>query len=142
MVKINPYLNFNGDTEKAFNFYKSVFGGEFTALERFKDVPSSEQPMPKNEGERIMHIALPIGDGNTLMASDISEGMGMKLTQGNNVYLSLHPDTIEESERLFNELSRGGKIEMKFEKMFWGAYYGSLTDKFGVQWMINYQEKK
>lgn len=141
-MKINPYLNFNGKTEEAFNFYKSVFGGEFNALQRFKDVPNSEQPMPKEEGDRIMHISLPIGDGNFLMASDISEGMGMKLAPGNNVYLSLHPESLEESERLFNELSKDGKIEMKFIKMFWGDYFGSFTDKFGVQWMINYGEKK
>src|SRR3989339_2109027 len=124
-IKINPYLNFNGNTEEAFNFYKSVFGGEFAALQRFKDMPPGEQPMPAGEGERIMHIALPIGDGNMLMGTDISECMGMKLIPGNNVYLSLHPDTKEESERLFNGLSKGGKIEMKFEKMFWGAYFGS-----------------
>ena len=139
-MKLNAYLNFNGKTDEAFKFYKSVFGGEFSALQRFKDIPNSEKPMPKGEGERIMHVALPLGDGNTLMGSDISEGMGMKLNPGNNVYLSLHPDTKSEAERLFNELSKGGKIEMAFQKMFWGAYYGAFTDKFGIQWMVNYAE--
>ena len=142
MFKVNPYLNFNGKTEEAFNFYKSVFGGEFTALQRFKDIPASEQAMPEVEGERIMHVSLPIGEGTTLMGTDISEGMGMSLTQGNNVYLSLHPDSKEEAERLFKQLSAGGKVEMPLEKMFWGAYFASFTDKFGVGWMINYEEGK
>ena len=142
MIVLNPYLNFNGNTEKAFYFYKSVFGGEFSSLQRFKDVPSSEEPMSKNEEDRIIHIALPIGKGNLLMGSDISEVRGMKLTPGNNVYISLHPDTKKEAERLFNELSDGGKIEMKFQKMFWGAYYGSFADKFGIRWMVNFEEKK
>ena len=142
MLRVNPYLNFNGKTEEAFNFYKSVFGGEFATLQRFKDIPASEQPMPKGEGERIMHVSLPIGEGTTLMGTDISEGMGMSLTQGNNVYLSLHPDSKEEAERLFKQLSVGGKVEMPLGKMFWGAYFASFTDKFGVEWMINYEEGK
>ena len=142
MLRVNPYLNFNGKTEEAFNFYKSVFGGEFSALQRFKDIPASEQTMPEGEGQHIMHVALPIGEGTVLMGSDISEGMGMSLTQGNNIYLSLHPASKEEAERLFKELSAGGKVEMPFEKMFWGAYFASFTDKFGVEWMINYEEGK
>ncbi|MCR4264524.1 MAG: VOC family protein [Candidatus Roizmanbacteria bacterium] len=141
MITINPYLNFNGKTEEAFNFYKSVFGGEFTGLQRFRDLPKSEQSMPENEGDRIMHISLAIGKGNMLMGTDISEGMGMKLTTGNNVHLSLHPETKEEAERLFKELSAGGKVEMPFEKMFWDDYFGSFADKFGVQWMVNFKEK-
>ncbi len=141
-MKINPYLNFDGQTEEAFTFYKSVFGGEFNGLQRFKDIPSEEQPMPDGEGERIMHISLPIGDGNYLMGSDISEKMGMKLSKGNNVYISLHPESMEEAERIFNALSEGGTIEMKFEKMFWGDHFGSFTDKFGVQWMVNYHEEE
>ena len=141
MMKINPYLNFNGQSEEAFKFYRSVFGGEFSALQLFKEIPASEQPMPKEEGNRIMHIALPIGDGNHLMGSDISEKMGMKLTAGNNMYISLHPTSREEGERLFNQLSKGGKIEMKFEKMFWGDWFGSFTDKFSVAWMINYHKE-
>src|SRR3989338_9202247 len=107
MMKINPYLNFNGQSEEAFKFYRSVFGGEFSALQLFKEIPASEQPMPKEEGNRIMHIALPIGDGNHLMGSDISEKMGMKLTAGNNMYISLHPTLKEE---------RGKKIYYIFQK--------------------------
>ena len=141
MIKINPYLNFAGNTEEAFNFYKSVFGGKFTQVQRFKDIPKSEQPMPESETERIMHIALPIGDDTVLMGSDISEKMGMKLTVGNNNYISLHPDSKKDAERLFKKLSSGGKVEMPLAKMFWGAYFASFADKFGVLWMINYEEK-
>ncbi|OGY49283.1 MAG: glyoxalase [Candidatus Buchananbacteria bacterium RIFCSPHIGHO2_02_FULL_39_17] len=141
-MKLNPYLNFNGNAEEAMNFYKSVFGGEFSALQRFKEVPDSEQPMPESEGNRIMHVALPIGKDVVLMGSDISEKMGMKLNQGNNMYISLHPDTKEEAERLFQTLSEDGNIEMKFQKMFWGAWFASFTDKYGVQWMVNYEEKQ
>ena len=138
-MKLNAYLNFDGKTEEAFNFYKSIFGGEFSALQRFKDAPGQEKPMSKGEGERILHVALPLGDGNTLMGSDIWKGMGM-LNPGNNVNLSLHLDAKEEAERIFRELSKGGKVEMAFQKMFWGAYYGAFTDKFGIQWMVNYAE--
>ena len=109
-------------------------------LQRFKEMPAGEQPMPEDEGERIMHVSLPIGE-TVLMGTDTSEASGMKLNVGNNVYLSLHPDTKEEGERLMTALGEGGKIEMPFEKMFWGAYFGSLVDKFGVQWMVNFDEK-
>jgi PhnB protein len=139
-IKVNPYLNFNGTTEEAFNFYRSIFGGDFVGVQRFKDMPPSEQPMPENEGNRIMHIALPIGETTVLMGTDISESMGQKLLMGNNVYISIHTESMGEAQRLFNALSEGGNVEMPLSKMFWGAYFASLTDKFGVQWMINYQE--
>lgn len=138
-MRINPYLNFNGQTEEAFNFYKSVFGGEFSMIQRFNEMPAGEQPMPANEAERIMHVSLPIGE-TVLMGTDISEASGMTLTPGNNVYLSLHPDSKEEGERLMAALAEGGKVEMPFAKMFWGAWFGSLTDKFGVRWMVNFGE--
>ena len=141
VIKINPYLNFNGDTEAAFNFYKSVFGGEFTALQRFKEMPSSEQPMPESEGELIMHVALPIGEGAVLMGSDISESMGQKLIIGNNNYISMHLEDRKEAERLYNELSAGGDIEMPLATMFWGAWFAAFSDKFGVRWMIDFEEK-
>lgn len=141
-MKLNPYLNFDGKAEEAFNFYKSVFGGEFSALQRFKDIPRSEQPMPKDEGNLILHVALPLGDGSTLMGSDIPKGMGMRLSKGNNVHLSLHPTTKKEAERLYTELSKGGKVGMEFQKMFWGAWYGAFTDKFGIQWMVNFEEAR
>ena len=137
MASINPYLNFNGNTEEAFNFYKSVFGGEFLSLMRFKDNPDCGQ-MSESDKERIMHIALPIGKSDAIMATDSLESMGQKLTIGNNFYIALAPDSKEEAERLFNGLSAGGKIEVPLQDMFWGAYFGAFADKFGVQWMVNY----
>lgn len=141
-MKVNPYLNFNGNTEQAFKFYKSVFGGEFNSVMRFKDMPPGEPKFPEKEAERIMHISLPIGDGFYLMGSDTTEMMDTPFVQGNNLYISLHPDSLKEGERLFKALSEGGVIEMPFSKAFWGAYFGSFTDKFGVKWMINYEESK
>lgn len=141
MPAINPYLNFNGNTEAAFNFYKSVFGGEFMALMRFKDNAECAQ-LAESDKDRIMHIALPIGNGNVLMGTDALESMGPKLTFGNNFYICLSPESKEEAERLFNGLSAGGKIEMPLQDMFWGAYYGSFADKFGVQWMVNYEKNR
>ncbi len=139
-MKINPYLNFNGNTEEAFNFYKSVFGGEFGALMRFKDMPEGDSKMPEVEGERIMHIALPLGEA-MLMGTDASESMGQKVVFGNNSYISIHPDTLEEAQRIFDQLSAGGKVEMPLQKQFWGSYFASFADKFGVQWMVNYDDK-
>jgi PhnB protein len=141
MAAINPYLNFNGNTEEAFNFYKSVFGGEFLTIMRFKDNAECGQ-MAEADKERIMHIALPIGNGDVLMATDSLESMGQKLTAGNNFYIAIAPESKEEAEKLFNGLSAGGKIEMPLQDMFWGAYYGSFTDKFGVQWMVNYDKNR
>jgi PhnB protein len=141
MATVSPYLNFNGNTEEAFNFYKSVFGGEFLALMRFKDNPQCDQ-MSEADKDRIMHIALPIGNGAVLMGTDALESMGQKLTFGNNFYLTISPESKEEAEKLFNGLSAGGKIEMPLQDMFWGAYYGSFTDKFGVQWMVNYSQNQ
>ena len=139
MAAINPYLNFNGNTEEAFNFYKSVFGGEFLAVMRFKDNAECAK-VSENDKNRIMHIALPIGNGNILMATDSLESLGQKLTVGNNFYICLSPESKEEAEKLFNGLSADGKIEMPLQDMFWGAYYGSFADKFGVQWMVNYDK--
>jgi PhnB protein len=141
VATVNPYLNFNGNTEEAFNFYKAVFGGEFLAVMRFKDNPACGKITEADE-DRIMHIALPIGNGNALMGTDALESMGQKLTLGNNFYICLSPDSKEEADKLFNGLSDGGKIEMPLQDMFWGAYYGSFTDKFGVQWMVNYSQNQ
>jgi len=138
MIKMNPYLNFDGQAEEAFNFYKSVFGGEFLGgIHRMSDAPGCEN-LPENEKNRVMHISLPVGDGTILMASDNCPSMGHQLTVGNNVYISLHPDSRKEADRLFNGLSAGGSIEMPMEDMFWGDYFGSFKDKFGVLWMINH----
>ncbi len=141
MATINPYLNFNGNTEEAFNFYKSAFGGEFAMLQRFKDIPDGDK-MSAEDQQKIMHVALPIGDGNMLMATDILESMGQKLVLGNNSYISIQAESKEEADKLFKALSEGGKIEIPLEDMFWGAYFGAFADKFGVQWMINFDYNK
>ena len=137
MATINPYLNFAGNTEEAFNFYKSVFGGEFITLQRFKDTPEAGK-ISESEKDKIMHVSLPIGKGNILMATDALESMGQKLTVGNNFYISISSESKEEAQKLFNGLSAGGKIEMPLQDAFWGAYFGMFTDKFGIKWMINY----
>lgn len=141
-MTVNPYLNFDGNAKEAMDFYKSVFGGEFAVVQKFSDMPPGpgSKPSPE-EANRIMHIALPIGKDGMLMASDIAPSMGHKLTIGNNIYISLNPESKEEGERLYKGLSDGAKkIEMEFAKMFWGGWFGSFTDKFGICWMINYQE--
>lgn len=145
MAAVNTYLNFTRNTEEAFKFYKSVFGGEFIgSISRFRDIPPSENtpPLPEADKDLVMYIALPILNGHVLMGTDAPESMGFKVHFGNNVYISLHPDTREETKKLFNALSKGGKVEMELQDMFWGAYYGSCTDKFGVNWMFNCEEKK
>ncbi|MDZ7332721.1 MAG: VOC family protein [candidate division KSB1 bacterium] len=139
MTKLNPYLNFPGNTEEAFNFYKSVFGGEFASVVRFKDLPMEGVNIPEEDANKIMHIALPIGKDQMLMATDALESLGYKLIQGNNVHISIHPDSKEEADRLFTALSDGGTIEMPISDQPWGDYYGSFKDKFGVHWMINYR---
>lgn len=141
MAQFNPYLNFPGTTEEAFNFYKSVLGGEFIAVQRFKDAPGSDKLSP-DARDKIMHIALPIGDGNVLMATDALKSMGFSLTEGNNFYICINPDSKEDAERIFNGLSEGGKIEMPLADQFWGAYFGSFKDKFGIGWMINYDTQQ
>lgn len=139
MKSINPYLNFKGNTEEAFNFYKSIFGGEFMTLQRFKDTPEAGR-VPAHELEKIMHIALPIGKGSILMATDALESMGHKLTAGNNFHLSVEAESEAETKKLFKALSAGGNVTIPLEKMFWGAYFGMCTDKFGIQWMVNYTQ--
>jgi PhnB protein len=140
MTTINPYLNFPGTTEEAFKLYKSVFGGEFSSVQRMKDTPDADK-VPAADRDKIMHIALPIGNGIRLMASDSVESMGHKYTAGNNYYLSINVDSKQEADRVFNGLSKGGKIEMPMQKMFWGEYFGMFADKFGIQWMVSFAEK-
>jgi PhnB protein len=137
MAMINPYLNFMGNTEEAFNFYQSVLGGELF-IQRFKDTPHGEN-MSAEDKEKIMHVSLPIG-ANTLMGTDCLESMGQTLTFGNNFSLTICPDSIADTHRVFTALGEGGKVQMPLENQFWGALFGMLVDKFGVQWMINYQE--
>lgn len=145
MAKTSTYLNFPGQTEEVFNFYKSIFGGEFCGggIMRFGDIPAQEgnPPMAEDVKNLIMHIELPILGGHILMGSDAPESMGFHVQFGNNVYLNLDADTREETLRIFNSLSNGGKIEMDLQDVFWGAYFGSFTDKYGIHWMVYCNEK-
>lgn len=145
MAKVSTYLNFPNNTEEAFNFYKSVFGTEFIGnINRFSDIPPSEEmpPLPEADKNLVMHVALPILGGHVLMGTDAPESMGFKVNVGNNVYINLEPDSREETKKLFTALSAGGKVEMELQDVFWGAYYGSCKDKFGIQWMFNFMEAK
>ena len=141
MARVSTYLNFPRNTEEAFIFYKSVFGGDFggMGIARFGDIPAQEgmPPLPENDKKLIVHIELPITGGHILMGTDAPESMGFHVNVGNNVHINLEPDTRAETKRLFDALSAGGKITMALQDMFWGAYYGSITDKYGVQWMVN-----
>ncbi len=141
MARVSVYLNFPRQTEEAFNFYKSIFGGEFSGggVARFSDIPPSEGAPALAEADKnlIMHIELPIFSNFVLMGTDAPESLGFKVNFGNNVYINLEPDTKAETKRLFQQLSAGGLVTMELQDMFWGAYYGSCTDKFGVQWMFN-----
>ncbi|MXN91039.1 VOC family protein [Flavobacterium sp. Sd200] len=138
MKLVNPYLNFNGKTEEAFNLYKAVFGGEFAMIMRFKDTPGCEN-MPEVEQNHIMHIALPIGN-NVIMGTDVPESMP-QVTFGTSISLSVNVESREEADRVYKGLSEGGKEIMPMQDMFWGDYYGQLTDKFGIQWMVSYNEE-
>lgn len=139
MKSVNPYLNFNGNTEEAFNFYKSVFGGEFLALQRFKDIPNSEN-IPEDAKEKLMHIALKICDNVILMGTDALDSMGQNFKLGNNIHISLQAESKDEADRLFYALAEGGVIENQIKDMFWGDYFGNFTDKFGVGWMVNFSK--
>jgi len=144
MAKVSVYLNFPNNTEEAFNFYRKIFGGEFTGgIMRFRDVPPSEEmpPIPEAEKDLVMHVSLPILGGFDLMGSDAPASMGFRVIEGNNVYINIEPDTRAETSRLFKALSEGGKVEQELQDMFWGAYFGSCSDKYGIQWMFNCAEK-
>lgn len=144
MASVSTYLNFSRNTEEAFNFYKGVFGTKFDGeIQRMGSVPSQEGQPPLKEEDKnlVMHVSLPILAGHKLMGTDAPESMGFKVNFGNNVYINLEPDTREETDRLFKALSEGGKVEMQLQEMFWGDYFGSCVDKFGVQWMFNCASK-
>ena len=144
MARVTTYLNFANNTEAAFLFYKSVFKTEFVGpIMRFADGPPcpGQPPMPAEQSRLVMHVALPILAGHVIMGSDAPESMGFKVNRGNNVYINLEPDTRAETDRLFAALGAGGKVEQPLQEMFWGAYWGSLTDRFGVQWMFNCMAK-
>jgi PhnB protein len=138
MTKLNVYLNFPGNTEEAFNHYKSIFGGDLQVF-RFKDMPMEGMSLSDEDASKIMHVSLPIG-GDTLMGTDALASMGQKLEVGNNVNVSVSPDSRPEADRVFNALSSGGQIEMPLADQVWGDYYGACTDKYGIHWMVNYHE--
>lgn len=145
MASVSTYLNFPRNTEEAFNFYKSVFGGEFFGeIMRMGDVPPSEDmpPLAEEDKNLVMHVELRILGVHSLMGTDAPESMGFQMNFGNNVYINLQPDTREETKKLFDALSEGGTVTMELSDMFWGDYFGSCTDKFGVQWMFNCDEKQ
>jgi PhnB protein len=146
MARVTTYLNFSRNTEEAFNFYKSVFNTEFAGMgvSRLGDAPPAPGQPPISEADKnlIMHIELPTIGGHSLMGTDAPESMGFQLNTGNNISINLEPDTRNETERLFNGLADGGKVTMPLMDMFWGSYFGTCTDKFGIQWMFNCQEKK
>lgn len=141
MSRVSTYLNFPRQTEEAFNFYKSVFGGEFggTGIHRFGEIPPSPDmpPIPEADKNLIMHVELEILGGHVIMGTDAPESMGFRVSFGNNVYINLEPDSKADTQRLFAALSAGGTVEQDLQDMFWGAYFGSCTDKFGVRWMFN-----
>lgn len=139
MIKINPYLIFDGQAEEAFNFYKSILGGEFEMLQKMKDAPS-DVPSSEEDQEKIMHVSLPIGDGNLLMGSDRPSSSGTG-TKGDNFNISINTESKEEADRIFYGLAEGGKELMGITDTFWNAYFGMLRDKFDVQWMVSYDYK-
>ena len=140
MASINPHINFNGNAEEAFNFYKSVFGGEFTKIIRFKDISSDEFPIPENEANKLMHIALPIGQ-NLLFANDIPEIMGRVNEDENRSKIAITAESKEEAYKLFNGLSAGGQIEMPIDENPDGTYFAMFRDKFGIEWMVKFDPK-
>ncbi len=144
MAKVSTYLNFMGNTEAAFLFYKSVFGTEFsTPIMRMGQIPPPPGGAPLSDAEQnmVMHVALPILGGHMLMGTDALESMGHKVTFGTNFSINVSPDTRDETTRLFNALAEGGKVEMALHDAFWGDYFGTLVDKFGVQWMFTCSAK-
>jgi PhnB protein len=140
MALINPYINFNGNAEEAFNFYKSVFGGAFAKVLRFKDMPNTDFPMSEDDADKIMHIALPIGQ-NVLMANDVPSFMGLVNENENRSKISISATSREEADKLFNGLSAGGTVEMPISDSPWGSYFGMFRDKFGIEWMVDFDSK-
>lgn len=143
MATVNVYLTFNGNCEEAFNFYKSIFGGEFGYVGRFKEMPpSAEQPMPASEGEKIMHISLPVSKETSLMGSDSSDTWGHATVVGNNFSISINADSKGEADKLYKGLATGGNQTMPMNETFWGSYFGMFTDKFGINWMVSCDKKQ
>ena len=144
MARVSTYLNFAGNTEQAFQFYRTVFGGEFNGpIHRFGDAPPApgQPPMSDADKKLVMHIELALIGGHVMMGTDAPASMGFTVVHGNSVHINLEPDTRADAERLFKGLSAGGKVEMPLQDMFWGAYFGSFTDQFGIHWMVNCMAK-
>ncbi|WP_289055330.1 VOC family protein [Carboxylicivirga marina] len=137
MATVNPYITYEGNCEEAFNFYKTIFGGEFENLSCFKEMPS-EHPIPDSEADKIMHVSLQISKETVLMGSDSSPAFGPPCIVGNNISVSINADTEDEAKRLFEGLSEGGQVNMPLEKTFWGSLFGMFTDKYGINWMVSY----
>lgn len=140
MAVINPYINFNGNAEEAFHFYKSVFGGAFTTVVRFIDMPSFDYPIPKHEENKLMHIALPIGN-NFLMGSDVPESMGDLKENENRSKIAISAESREEADKLYSGLSVGGQIEVALQDSPWGSYFGMFRDQFGIEWTVDFDPK-
>ena len=141
MALINPHINFNGNAEEAFTFYKSVFGGEFAKIMRFKDLAGTEFKVAEKEENKIVHIALPIGKYNMLMANDVPEIMGKTNENENRSKIVISAESKEEADRLFNGLSADGQIEMPITDSPWGSYFGMFRDKYGIEWMVDFDPK-
>ena len=141
MALINPHINFNGNAEEAFTFYKSVFGGAFTKIIRFKDLAAAGFPVEPKEENKIMHIELPIGKGSMLMANDVPEMMGRTNENENRSKISINAESKEEADKLFNGLSAGGTVEFPIGDSPWGSYFGMFRDKYGFEWMVNFESK-
>jgi PhnB protein len=141
MTSVNVYLTFNGNCMEAFDFYKSVFGGDYANISRYKDMPAQEGHTPsQEEGNKIMHVSLPISQETMIMGSDTGGEWASHFALGNNFSISISTDSRENADRLFNGLSAGGSVTMPMEKTFWGDYFGMFTDKFGVNWMVSFNE--
>ena len=141
MASINPYINFNGNAEEAFTFYKSVFGGEFATVVRFKDMSFEGAPNFEKEAEKIMHIVLPIGKNSMLMGSDTPEQMGKHSEVETRSKISINAESKEEADKIFNGLSKGAQVEMPIQESPWGSYFGMLRDQFGIEWMVDFDMK-
>ncbi len=143
MATVNVYLTFKGNCEEAFDFYKSVFGGEFQFIGKFKDMPPMDgKTCPPSEEEKIMHVSLPVSKETVLMGSDSSEAFGQTTVIGNNFSISIKTDSKDEADKLFSSISAGGNINMPMNQTFWGSYFGMLTDRFGINWMVSYESNE
>lgn len=142
MAVINPHINFNGNAEEAFTFYRSVFGGEFSKVVRFKDIAGDEFPVSEKEENKIMHISLPIGKTNMLIANDVPEFMGKVNEKENRSKISISTESKEEADKLFNGLSADGEIEMPISDSPWSSYFGMFRDKYGIEWIVEFEEKE